>query len=90
MATIIVTAFSVVAFSRYFHDNLHGDFRDNLHGDLRDDFHGDLRDNFHGDSRGVQRGDLRGDQNEIVAHDLESEERNRGEGPKASRCIPMS
>ena len=80
MAMIIVTAFFVVAFSR--------DFQ--FHDDLHDDLHGDLRDNFHGDSRGVQRGDLRGDQNEIVAHDLESEERNRGEGPKASRCIPMS
>ena len=77
---IIVTAFFVVAFSR--------DFQ--FHNDLHDDLHGDLRDNFHGDSRGVYRGDPRGDQDEIVAHDLGSEERDRGEGPKASRCIPMS
>ena len=84
MAMIIVTAFFVVAFSRDFQ------FHDDLHSDLRDDFHSDLRDDFHGDSRGVHRGDLRGDQDEIVAHDLGSEERDRGEGPKASRCIPMS
>ena len=80
MAMIIVTAFFVVAFSR--------DFQ--FHDDLHDDLHGDPRDNFHGDSRGVHRGDLRGDQDEIVAHDLGSEERDRGEGPKASRCTPMS
>ena len=80
MAMIIVTAFFVVAFSR--------DFQ--FHNDLHDDLHGDLRDNFHGDSRGVYRGDPRGDQDEIVAHDLGSEERDRGEGPKASRCILMS
>ena len=84
MAMIIVTAFFVAAFSRDFQ------FHDDLHGDLRDDFHSDLRDDFHGDSRGVHRGDLRGDQDEIVAHDLGSEERDRGEGPKASRCILMS
>ena len=55
--------------------------RDDVNSDYCDDL-----DDFCGD----YRGNLRGDQDEIVAHDLRSEERDRGEGPKASRCIPMS
>ena len=54
--------------------------------DVNSDYCDDLCDDFCGD----HRGNLRSDQDEIVAHDLRSEERDRGEGPKASRCIPMS